>query len=85
MELWNKHGTRPINASYPDDFDEAQRLGFGIAGTLATVRDALQRQINEARVNYLVCRFAFGDMSLAEALGSVELFARQVMPELAAP
>jgi alkanesulfonate monooxygenase SsuD/methylene tetrahydromethanopterin reductase-like flavin-dependent oxidoreductase (luciferase family) len=85
MELWNKHGTRPINASYPDDFDEAQRLGFGIAGAPATVRDELQRQIAQARVNYLVCRFAFGDMSLAEALGSVELFARHVMPELFAP
>ena len=85
MELWNKHGTRPINASYPDEFDEAQRLGFGIAGTPATVRDELQRQITQARVNYLVCRFAFGDMALAEALGSVELFARHVMPELATP
>ena len=39
MKLWDKHGTRPINAFYPDNFDEAQQMGFGIAGTPATVRD----------------------------------------------
>jgi alkanesulfonate monooxygenase SsuD/methylene tetrahydromethanopterin reductase-like flavin-dependent oxidoreductase (luciferase family) len=83
MQLWNKHGTRPINAFYPDDFDEVQRAGFGIAGKAATVREALTRQIAETRVNYLVCRFAFGDMALAESQRSLELFTRHVMPELA--
>jgi alkanesulfonate monooxygenase SsuD/methylene tetrahydromethanopterin reductase-like flavin-dependent oxidoreductase (luciferase family) len=80
--LWEKHGTRPLNAFYPDNFDEAQQLGFGIAGTPAIVRDALNRQLAEAQTNYLVCRFAFGDMTLEESLRSVELFQRQVTPEL---
>jgi alkanesulfonate monooxygenase SsuD/methylene tetrahydromethanopterin reductase-like flavin-dependent oxidoreductase (luciferase family) len=84
FQLWEKHGTRPMNAFYPDNFDEAQQRGFGIAGTPATVRDALLRQLAEARTNYLVCRFAFGDMTLEESLRSVELFTQQVMPELAA-
>jgi alkanesulfonate monooxygenase SsuD/methylene tetrahydromethanopterin reductase-like flavin-dependent oxidoreductase (luciferase family) len=83
MQLWNKHGTKPINALYPDDFDEVERAGFGVAGGAAKVRDALARQIAQARVNYLVCRFAFGDMALAESQRSLELFARYVMPELA--
>jgi alkanesulfonate monooxygenase SsuD/methylene tetrahydromethanopterin reductase-like flavin-dependent oxidoreductase (luciferase family) len=82
MQLWNKHGTRPINASYPDNFDAAQEAGFGIAGTPATVRDALRRQLAQTKVNYLVCRFAFGDMTLEESLSSLQLFAEQVMPEL---
>jgi hypothetical protein len=60
-------------------------MGLGIAGTAATVRDALVRQIGEAGVNYFVCRFAFGDMALAESLRSLELFASQVMPELGSP
>lgn len=84
MLLWEKHGTRPINAFYPDNFDEAQQRGFAIAGTPRLVHDALLRQFQEARVNYLVCRFAFGDMTLGESLRSVELFAREVMPELGA-
>ena len=48
------------------------------------MRDALAAQIAETGVNYLVCRLAFGDMALAESLRSLELFARQVMPELRA-
>jgi alkanesulfonate monooxygenase SsuD/methylene tetrahydromethanopterin reductase-like flavin-dependent oxidoreductase (luciferase family) len=84
MLLWDKHGARPINAFYPDNFDEAQERGFGVAGTLATVRDALQKQLAEARTNYLVCRFAFGDMTLAESLRSLELFAHAVRPDLRA-
>ncbi|HEX6842857.1 MAG TPA: LLM class flavin-dependent oxidoreductase [Stellaceae bacterium] len=80
--LWDKHGARPLNAFYPDNFDEAQQRGYGIAGTPATVRDALQKQLAEARPNYLVCRFAFGDMTLAESLNSLELFMREVQPEL---
>jgi alkanesulfonate monooxygenase SsuD/methylene tetrahydromethanopterin reductase-like flavin-dependent oxidoreductase (luciferase family) len=83
MQLWNKHGTKPINAYYPDDFEEVQRAGFGVAGAAATVRDALARQIAQARVNYLVCRFAFGDMAPAESQRSLELFTQHVMPELA--
>src|SRR5262249_24402477 len=83
MQLWNKHGTKPINAFYPDNFDEVQRPGFGVAGKAATVRDALARQIAHARVNYLVCRFAFGDMAPAESQRSLELFTQHVMPELA--
>ncbi|HEY7086410.1 MAG TPA: LLM class flavin-dependent oxidoreductase [Hyphomicrobiaceae bacterium] len=83
MQLWNKHGTKPINAYYPDDFEEVQRTGFGVAGTAVTVRDALARQIAQAGVNYLVCRFAFGDMVQAESQRSLELFTQYVMPELA--
>ncbi len=85
MQLWDRHGTQPLNAFYPDSFDEAQRLGFGIAGTPAGVREWLQEQISQAQVNYLVCRFAFGDTSLDEAQRSLELFAEHVMPGLAAP
>jgi hypothetical protein len=82
MQLWNKHGSRPVNAFYPDNFDEVQATGFGVAGAPATVRRALARQLADTGVNYLVCRFAFGDMAPAESLASLELFARQVMPAL---
>jgi hypothetical protein len=42
-----------------------QRAGFGITGGPGTVRDALLEQF-PLRGNYshLVCRFAFGDLSL---------------------
>jgi hypothetical protein len=44
----------------------------------------LSRQIADAGVNYLVCRFAFGDTTMQESLRSLELFAADVMPDLAA-
>jgi alkanesulfonate monooxygenase SsuD/methylene tetrahydromethanopterin reductase-like flavin-dependent oxidoreductase (luciferase family) len=83
MQLWNKHGTRPINAFYPDNFDDVQAAGFGFAGTPATVLAALRAQVAETGVNYLVCRLAFGDMALAESQRSLELLAQHVMPQLA--
>jgi alkanesulfonate monooxygenase SsuD/methylene tetrahydromethanopterin reductase-like flavin-dependent oxidoreductase (luciferase family) len=82
--LWNRHGTTPFRAAYPDNFDDAARIGFGVAGTPAKVRDVLAAQVAEAGVNYFLCRAAFGDLSLAESLRSVELFTREVMPAIAA-
>ena len=80
--LWDKHGTRPINAFYPDNFDEAQQRGFAVAGTADNVREKLVTDAKQAGVNYLVTRFAYGDMSLAESQRSLELFAREVRPAL---
>ena len=53
-----------------------------IAGSPRTVLDQLQAQIDESGVNYIACRFAFGDITFAEASRSVDLFAEQVMPRL---
>jgi hypothetical protein len=36
--------------------------------------------LQESGINYLLCRFAFGDITREEALLSVELFAREVIP-----
>jgi alkanesulfonate monooxygenase SsuD/methylene tetrahydromethanopterin reductase-like flavin-dependent oxidoreductase (luciferase family) len=80
--LWAKHGTRPVNAAYPDNFDDMARSGLGIAGTPETVRDALIAQMAEARVNYQICRFAFGDLTFDESMRSLDLFTRSVMPAL---
>ena len=49
----------------------------------ATVTAVLRKQIELTGSNYLVGQFVFGDLSLDEALGSIALFARHVMPELA--
>jgi hypothetical protein len=38
--------------------------------------------MTESGANYLVGQFAFGDLSLAETLRSLELFTQRVMPAL---
>jgi alkanesulfonate monooxygenase SsuD/methylene tetrahydromethanopterin reductase-like flavin-dependent oxidoreductase (luciferase family) len=82
--LWKKHGTTPLFAAYPEDLDEARRAGLAAVGTPETVRATLAAQIEASGVNYLLLRFAFGDLTLEESLRSVDLFAREVRPELAA-
>ena len=42
----------------------------------------LREQHEATGSNYCVGQFAFGDLTLAETLRSIELFAREVMPEL---
>jgi alkanesulfonate monooxygenase SsuD/methylene tetrahydromethanopterin reductase-like flavin-dependent oxidoreductase (luciferase family) len=67
----------------PPTFDELVDVGQGVAGTPERVANWLRAQIEATGSNYLVGQFAFGDLTLAETLGSIELFARRVMPELA--
>jgi alkanesulfonate monooxygenase SsuD/methylene tetrahydromethanopterin reductase-like flavin-dependent oxidoreductase (luciferase family) len=68
----------------PPSFDELVEVGQGVAGAPARVAQVLARQIAATGSNYLVGQFAFGDITLAEALASIELFAGEVMPALQA-
>ncbi len=80
MKLWLLHGKLPSpQAIFPPTFDEAEAAGRAVAGTPAKVRDFLRALQGESGVNYVLCRFAFGDMTRDEALRSVDLFAREVM------
>jgi alkanesulfonate monooxygenase SsuD/methylene tetrahydromethanopterin reductase-like flavin-dependent oxidoreductase (luciferase family) len=81
--LWKKHGAAPTAAITPPTFDEVIAAGLGIAGSPTTVLRVLEAQAREAGINYLVARFAFGEISFAEARRSVQLFEREVMPALA--
>ncbi len=51
--------------------------GQGIAGSPQTVVNALRRELGGTGSNYCVGQFAFGDLSLAETLRSIELFAQR--------
>ncbi|MGH6670593.1 MAG: LLM class flavin-dependent oxidoreductase [Xanthobacteraceae bacterium] len=66
----------------PEEFELLMARGQGVAGSPATVRELLAAQLAETGCNYVVGQFAFGDMTLGEALHSVELFASEVMPAL---
>jgi alkanesulfonate monooxygenase SsuD/methylene tetrahydromethanopterin reductase-like flavin-dependent oxidoreductase (luciferase family) len=66
----------------PEEFQPLMARGQGIAGSPATVRDLLAAQIEETGCNYVVGQFAFGDMTLAESLHSIGLFADEAMPAL---
>ena len=54
----------------------------GVAGSPATVTEWLTRHIEATGANTVVGQHQFGDMTLDETLGSLELYAAKVMPEL---
>jgi alkanesulfonate monooxygenase SsuD/methylene tetrahydromethanopterin reductase-like flavin-dependent oxidoreductase (luciferase family) len=66
----------------PATFDELHERGQGVAGSPATVRAWLTREIRTSGTNYLVGQFAFGDLTTAQTLASIDLFTRDVMPAL---
>ncbi|HSU05129.1 MAG TPA: LLM class flavin-dependent oxidoreductase [Acetobacteraceae bacterium] len=81
LKLWIKHGRMPnAQAIFPPEFDEAEAQGRAVAGSPGRVRDFMRRVVSESGINYVLCRFAFGNLSADAALQSVFLFAREVMP-----
>jgi alkanesulfonate monooxygenase SsuD/methylene tetrahydromethanopterin reductase-like flavin-dependent oxidoreductase (luciferase family) len=81
MKLWLMHGKSPsAHAIFPETFEEAEQAGRAIAGTPAKLRDRLRALREASGANYVLCRFAFGDMPKEAALRSVGMFAREVMP-----
>lgn len=81
--LYHIHGRSPMRGERSKDFDSLRDIERkGIAGSPATVTEYLARQVEETGTNYLVGQFAFGDLSRAEVLKSIELFGQHVMPAL---
>jgi alkanesulfonate monooxygenase SsuD/methylene tetrahydromethanopterin reductase-like flavin-dependent oxidoreductase (luciferase family) len=83
-KLWDERGQRPP-VPLPDSFEGVEQAGIGVAGSPDTVREALAAQLAQSGANYLLCRFAFGDLSFEESARSVRLFAGQVAPGLGEP
>src|SRR5262249_28314305 len=78
MALWLKHGIPPTNVSYPPEIDGQIADGRAIVGTPAKALELLRGQLAESGANYMVCRFAFGVLSFAESLRSLQLFQSHV-------
>ena len=79
--LFARHGVEPrIAALYPPTFDQLAAIDNGVAGSPRTVRNFIAAEVEATGSNYFVSWLAFGDMTLAESLRSLELFSREVMP-----
>ena len=82
--LWRRSNVDfTLRQIYPGDFAELARIGHGVAGAPATVREAIARLQRDTNVNYLLCQMVFGDMKFSDATHSIELFAREVIPAFA--
>lgn len=81
--LFERHGSAPTHWDRSRTFDilrDAEERG--IAGSPKTVTDWLSAHIEATGANTVFGQHQFGDMTLGEALASIELYAREVMPAL---
>ena len=79
--LWQARGV-PFPLNLPDTLPQAVAAGLCLVGAPQTVRAMMAEQIATAGITYLLCRLAFGDMSLEASLQSVALLERDVLPTL---
>jgi alkanesulfonate monooxygenase SsuD/methylene tetrahydromethanopterin reductase-like flavin-dependent oxidoreductase (luciferase family) len=77
-ELYRRYGTLPLH--FPSTYDEAVKREMIVVGTPEMVRARLQQIGEESGINYVLGRFAFGDIPPERVLRSVELFSKEVMP-----
>ena len=80
--LWKKKNVQAPLATYTDDYEEAVRRGFIMAGTAQQVGEMMEKQVADCGVNYLMCRLAFGNLPYEASLRSVELLASEIMPKV---
>jgi len=84
QHLWRLHGNPMTHYPIPEDFAAAEKAGIVITGTPDEVTEKLKREIEISGVNYVLTRFAYGDLCHDESVHSLNLFTSKVMPEFAA-
>jgi hypothetical protein len=70
----------PFPLALPPEFEPLRQHGGAFAGTPSGARDYIAEQIATADVTYIVCDVAFGDITPEEALRTVELLGKDVLP-----
>jgi alkanesulfonate monooxygenase SsuD/methylene tetrahydromethanopterin reductase-like flavin-dependent oxidoreductase (luciferase family) len=82
--LWRRAGVDfVLKEIYPLDFGALEKIGHGVAGSPATVRDYMTRLQSQTGVNTVLCQMVFGDMRFEHAAHSIQLFGQAVIPAFA--
>jgi alkanesulfonate monooxygenase SsuD/methylene tetrahydromethanopterin reductase-like flavin-dependent oxidoreductase (luciferase family) len=84
--LRSKHGVSGpqmrVNSVRGLTFEECVEEGSVIYGSPSRVLEEIERHVSELGINYLLTYLFLGNMSLAQAMRSLELFTGEVMPKL---
>ena len=80
-------GTQKICATLDDanfirNVDDLLSQEILIAGSPQAVREQVQRAVDETGVNYFSCIFSWGDLTHDQVMQSLDLFTREVMPNV---
>ena len=81
--LWVQHG-RAFPLALPREIGPLLAAGGAFAGTAAGARRYIAEQMETASANYFICDITFGDVTLQEAMLTVELLGHEVMHHFAA-
>lgn len=82
ISLWDHFNDPLAQQLLPDDMDAIIQHGEAIVGTPAQVLDRLGEELEFTGANYLVCRFAFGSLSIEHIGESLSLFCDEIKPAL---
>ncbi len=78
--LWKEYGVPFSLPMLPLEFEELQNAGGAFAGTASGARAYIQKETEASGANYFVCDIAFGHLTPAEAMRTIGLLAREVVP-----
>ena len=78
--LFRRWGLTPPNdPTLGGDLDLAIKLGIVVAGSPTTVAEHVARFKEESGTDYMVCKFALGDLNHRDLMRTIDLFASHVM------
>ncbi len=80
LKLWHRRSDN----SYDGFFDWESCLGGEtvLIGSVATVREQIEKLVEESGINYFVGSFAWGSLSHEQSMGSLERFIDEIVPAL---
>lgn len=78
---------KKYDVPFPDPSNGDPEVAFQIeavvAGSPDTLREQIEYTLETTGLDYIVCAFAWGDLSDAEYMASLDLFSNEVMPHFA--
>jgi alkanesulfonate monooxygenase SsuD/methylene tetrahydromethanopterin reductase-like flavin-dependent oxidoreductase (luciferase family) len=82
-----ENANKPAYAAPPSsgDFDQSIAEGSTIVGTPAQVLAEIEKQQDILGINYIMGYMMFGNMTLKDAMSSLNLFTNEVMPNVRVP
>lgn len=78
--LWDQAGSNFLD--FVRNFDDLLPREIVIAGSPQTVREQVQRAVDETGINYFCSIFSWGDLTHRQVMRSMELFVKEVMPNV---
>ena len=82
IKLWKERNVDAPFLGSMGEFEVARKAGLVVVGSPNSVADELNRHAQECGFNYLVAQIAFGNLTHAQEMRSLEHFTKTVIPAM---